>query len=346
MLLRELSSNLEQNALTIAATVTGDPAIWEDPERAQQLIARISLLAEGRRVLLLNPEGTVIASSGDAGSAPLEGQLPSEIPPVGETSVKVSYGLFRQTAEALVPVAGVNQQLLGIVSVTHSLEGVADQFASLRRWMLGILLGEILLAVVLGTFLATRLARPISRAACSVVDIAYGVTVEPAEPAGPEEIQQLTQAVNLLSLRLSDLEEMRQRSLANIVHELGRPLGAMRSAVHVLRGPPGDDLAIREELLEGIEAQIVRLEPLLDDLAQLHGQVSGEVHLNPLPVQVNDWLPPVLLPWRAAALEKGLDWDVEIMPGLPAVTLDPDKMAQVVGNLWAMPSSTRRLPDR
>jgi signal transduction histidine kinase len=103
--------------------------------------------------------------------------------------------------------------------------------------------------------------------------------------------------------------------------------------VHVLRGPTGDDPAIREELLGGVEAQIERMQPLLDDLAQLHGQVSGRVELARRPVVLSDWLPSVLLPWRAAALDKGLTWQADVPNGLPVMSVDPDKLAQAIGNL-------------
>jgi two-component system sensor histidine kinase BaeS len=107
----------------------------------------------------------------------------------------------------------------------------------------------------------------------------------------------------------------------------------VRSAAHVLRGPAGDDPAIREELLSGVETQIERMQPLLDDLALLHGQVSGGVTLHRRPVAIGEWLPPVLLPWRAAALDKGLDWQVDVPQRLPVIEADPDRLAQVVGNL-------------
>jgi signal transduction histidine kinase len=157
--------------------------------------------------------------------------------------------------------------------------------------------------------------------------------VGPVAEAGPRELRRLSAATNTLSERLRVLEETRRRSLANVVHELGRPLGAIRSAVHVLRGPTGDDPAVREELLGGVEAQIERMQPLLDDLAQLHGQVSGRVKLARQPVAISDWLPPVLLPWRAAALEKGLRWRADVPDGLPVLSADPDKLAQAIGNL-------------
>ena len=129
------------------------------------------------------------------------------------------------------------------------------------------------------------------------------------------------------------MEDTRRRSLANIVHELGRPLGGIRSAVHVLRQDAGDDPAIRAELLEGIELEIERMTPLLDELSQLHGQVEGKINLDRRPTDLNVWLPPVLAPWRAAAIEKGLQWEAQIAAGLPTLNVDPDRLAQALSNL-------------
>ncbi len=166
-----------------------------------------------------------------------------------------------------------------------------------------------------------------------MVDIADGRHIDPVPIEGPTEIRDLGQAVNTLSERLRLLEETRRRSLANIVHELARPLGAIRSAVYVLRHGADDDPLLREELLGGIEESIENMQPLLDDLSLLHGQVQGTIQLNKRPVAISDWLPPILLPWRAVAQEKGLQWQADIPPGLPVLNIDPDRMAQVVGNL-------------
>lgn len=335
VLLTTVSSNLEQQATSIAAAVTGNPDVLRDPQVAQQFLARIALQAD-RSLVLYDSAGNVISSSGtpssDAPAADISGEALA-LAQSGQPKISITYGLLRQTAEVLVPVTGVDQKLIGMIALTHTLEGVANQIARLRWWMIGILLAELILGGLAGALLAVRLARPIDHAARAVVEVSHGARIEPIAPEGPQEIQALTDSVNELAERLRALEDMRRRSLANIVHELGRPLGAMRSAVHVLRGATGDDPALREELLAGVEAQIERLEPLLDDLAQLHGQVSGEVRLAREPTLVQEWLPPVLLPWRAAALEKGLDWQATVPSSLPEVSIDPTRMAQAVGNL-------------
>jgi signal transduction histidine kinase len=48
---------------------------------------------------------------------------------------------------------------------------------------------------------------------------------------------------------------------------------------------------------------------------------------------MSDWLPPLLLPWRAAAQEREQEWQAEIPSDLPSLTIDPERMAQAVGNL-------------
>jgi signal transduction histidine kinase len=68
-------------------------------------------------------------------------------------------------------------------------------------------------------------------------------------------------------------------------------------------------------------------------LAGLHDQVLGKLELNRSPVHLNDWLVSTLSPWEAAARQKGLTWAVDASPDLPIVMMDPDRMAQAIGNI-------------
>ncbi len=332
VLLADMSEGLSDKALLIAEVVNGQPEIWTDEEMADGFVGRMGVQVD-EQLWLIKPSGELLAAEDNV-------PTPDPLTPedllglgMGERQVSVTYGLLRQSGEVYVPVRDVNQELLGIVGVSEELGGLTNTFHRLRWWILGITLIDLLLGIFLGAFLATRLDKPIGRASRAVVDIANGRDVASIAPQGPDEIRQLSQAVNVLDERLHALENIRKRSLANIVHELGRPLGAMRAAVHVLRQGAGDDPELREELLGGIEAEIQRMEPLLDDLAQLHGQVEGVIVLHRQDIQLSEWLPPLLLPWRAAAVDKGLDWQTEILPNLPIIQADPDRFAQIIGNV-------------
>jgi signal transduction histidine kinase len=117
------------------------------------------------------------------------------------------------------------------------------------------------------------------------------------------------------------------------VHELGRPLGALRAAIHTLLRGADTDESVKVELLTGMEDEVKRMQPLLDDLAQLHGQVLGTLELARQPIVLGDWLPALLIPWRASALDKGLQWQATIPANLPEVNIDPDRIGQAIGNL-------------
>jgi signal transduction histidine kinase len=128
-------------------------------------------------------------------------------------------------------------------------------------------------------------------------------------------------------------EENRRQLLANLVHELGRPLGALRSAIHALSGGADRDEELRRELLAGMDDELQRLQRLLDDLAELHERVLGSLELNRRPTALGEWLPQALIPWQKAAQEKGLRWQTDIPPDLPTVLVDPDRLGQALGNL-------------
>jgi len=324
LLLTELSEGLTEQANLIALALTTED-VWESEAKSEAYVERVSVYIDGD-VHLLSPDGTLLAGTG--------GQFEGlETAVSGQPSIRISYHITQPSAETLIPVVNLDEELIGIVAVTHSLDDVAAQFSKLRWLELGMLATELLIAGLIGFYLAHRLSRPMADAADAVVHIANGEDVEPLRETGARETRTLIRAVNQLSERLQLLEASRRRSFANIVHELGRPLGAIRSATDVIAQPMGDDPAIRKEMAAGIIGAIEQMEPLLDDLTHLHGQAEGEMVLAKTAVSLNEWLPPLLLPWRALAQEKGLGWKTAVSPDLPVLQLDSNRMGQVIGNL-------------
>lgn len=334
VLLANLSQAATEQATLLAQAVRSQPILLDNPAQAQAFMAGLDLSPDGR-IVLLSADGRTLAAGGPQGERVNRLLAPAGVAAAaqGQTSVLVSYGLEGQQADVLVPVRDASGRVVGVVGVARTLAGVNSSLGRLRLVFLAALLVEILLGVALGVLAARRLARPINATAGAVVALADGRAMTAVAAEGPAEIRQLASAANALAERLRLLEESRRRSLANVIHEIGRPLGAIRSAVHVLRGPVGDDRAIREELLGGVETQIEGMQPLLDDLAQLHGQVSGGVVLARRPTSLGQWLPEVLAPWQAAALDKGVSWQTDAPAHLPVLDIDPGRLAQALGNL-------------
>jgi signal transduction histidine kinase len=146
-------------------------------------------------------------------------------------------------------------------------------------------------------------------------------------------MRNLVRSINYLVARLNSLEQARRELLANLVHELGRPLGALRSAIHALSVGAADDPQLLHDLTVGMDGETARLQLVLEDLAHLHEQVLGGLEMKRERISLSDWLPQVLIPWQAAAQEKRLHWLAKIPADLPSVEADPVRLSQVIGNL-------------
>lgn len=332
IMLRDLSTDLEERAALIAEAVANDPEMLADNAAARRFIADVGELSGGE-IYLLDAQGDLIAAEPGTAVTPDATLVAAVERSPSMAQVSTSYTIAGQEGEAVAPIIDINEQLIGIVGVRESIGGLAAAFGPLRRLITWTILGGMVLGVLAGIWLARRLERPISRTMTAVAGIAGGEDTYPLVPEGPRELRGLAVSVNVLADRLRALEEMRHRSFANIVHELGRPLGAVLAAVHVLRGDAGNDPAVRAELLAGVHKELAAMEPLLDDLSQLHADATGNRRLDRRAVALSEWLHETLVPWREAAVAGGLQWVAEIPEELPEADIDPQRMAQVLGNL-------------
>jgi two-component system sensor histidine kinase BaeS len=337
VLLPVLSRELEGQALLAAKIADGRPDIWHDPEQAQAFVTEVGMDV-GTRVMLLDAQGGLLASSEPTDAE----RLGQTIQPAGwatalagETSVRIVYSrrMQEEIVDVLVPVMDQEMQIAGVVRLSHHLTNLYERFVRQRYLIGGILLAGLLLGTVAGLVLALNLERPLRDVTRAANQLASGEQLAPLPEKGPKEIRDLVHAMNVLVRRLLSLEQARRQLLSNLVHELGRPLGAFRSATQALLGRSGEDAALRQELLAGMDAEVERLGRLLDDLAGLHDQVLGTLELNRQPTALSAWLTGTLPPWRESAQAKDLRWKATIPPDLPTVQVDPDRLAQVVGNL-------------
>jgi signal transduction histidine kinase len=75
----------------------------------------------------------------------------------------------------------------------------------------------------------------------------------------------------------------------------------------------------------------------------IRDRVLGSLELDLRSTDLNDWLARVIAPWREAALDKKLEWQAEIAAGLPTLAVDPDRLAQALGNLLS--NAVRYTPE-
>ena len=331
LLLPMVYRNLAKDATLMAEITRNQPVFWQNSEAAQALVDGVSPYLVGK-VSFVALDGHMLAStdSTDSGSGTQLVELPDLTGVAQGEVIQLQRGI---QAEVFTPVFDLSGKPIGIIRMTTRVVTVSDEVYQLRYLLGAVLLFGVLAGVGLGSYLAFSINRPIQRATRSIQALANGDWQAHVQEQGPEEMRRLAETVNTLVDRLNSLEKSRRQLLANLVHELGRPLGAIRSAIQALLKGANKDPQLSSDLLTGLDSETARLQRLLDDLAGLHDQVLGKLELNRGTVQLNEWLTATLSPWETAAQEKGLDWEVEIPQGLPAIEMDSDRMAQAVGNL-------------
>jgi signal transduction histidine kinase len=331
LLLPMIYGNLVDDATLMAEITRNQPIFWQNGEAAQALVIGVSPYLSGR-LSFLTSDGYVLASS-ETNRDGLGGKM-VELPDLAGLRQGDVIQLRRgPLAEVFTPVYDLSGELIGVVRMRTQVVTVSEQIYQFRYLLITILVFGVLAGIGLGSYLAFTINRPIQRVTRSIQALTQGDRQAHVEEQGPDEMRVLARTVNSLVDQLNSLENARRQLLANLMHEIGRPLGAIRSAIQALLKGADQDPQLASDLLTGMDNETARLQRLLDDLSELQDHVLGKQELNRTLVKLDQWLTITLSPWEAAAREKGLIWEVNIEPDLPVTAMDADRMAQAIGNI-------------
>ena len=337
ILIPSLLSELRANAQMLSQLAAREQEIWNDPTYAQHLLAQGIFRTDGR-LMLMDSNGILLASSDPADAGRIGTQV--EHPSYGTaregkiaTQLRYSQAMGDDIADALAPVVGMDGKLLGFVRLSFRYYTFTEQLFQLRYLLTGILVVALLLGTVLGVVLAINVGAPVQQVTQAVYSLANGERSEVLPEMGAEETRRLSRAVNVLFERLHTLEVARKRLLANLIHEIGRPLGALRMGIEALSHGANRDPQFYDELLAGMDVETARLQRLLEDLSHLYDQALGVLELDHQPLDLTIWLPEMLNHWQQAAQQKRLHWELKLPDSLPVVQADPLRLGQIIGNL-------------
>jgi signal transduction histidine kinase len=344
LILPNIATHLQRQANLIIEFTGNNPTLWHDPAQAQATVARFQPILSAR-LALLQADGTLLAS-GDPADAGAIGRRIQEIDlasaQTGESRVTTHYStdLQADVADVLIPVV-TDGRMVGMVRLSQPFSStVQERFQRVRTFVIWVLAPGLLLGIGAALLLAGLLQRPLQAVTQGIGQMASRPTAAGDESSlvllpeqGPDELRLLVRSFNQLRSNLHQVETERRQLLGNLLHELGRPLGALRSAIDALLNGATEDPRLRHSLLHGIDGEIQRLQRILNDLTLLYQEDIERQTLNRRPVRLHDWLILTLVHWRHHAEQKGIQWQEEVPANLPILSIDPDRLGQVLGNL-------------
>ncbi len=131
---------------------------------------------------------------------------------------------------------------------------------------------------------------------------------------------------------LQELNSFKDELLDNVSHELRTPLASIRSFSELLLAYP-DDVENRLEFTQIINAESRRLSRLLNEVLDMAKIQSGHLQWQMREVDMTRLLRETAPKHAVLVRAQGLQFDVDIPDGLPAVQGDPDRLTQVLDNL-------------
>jgi signal transduction histidine kinase len=209
----------------------------------------------------------------------------------------------------------------------------ADQaFATATLLSLAMAVAVAVLAALTVTWLVTRrIATPVADLAAAAGRLAGGQydTRVPDPGLGPE-FAALAGSFNTMAARLASTERVRQRLLADLVHELRTPIASIQATVEAVADGvlAGDDTT-----LATLAEQAGRLDRLVADLTAVSRTEERALDLDPHPHPLADLAAAAAAGLQARYAAKAVTLTVTTAPGTPVVYVDGDRFAEALGNL-------------
>jgi signal transduction histidine kinase len=211
---------------------------------------------------------------------------------------------------------------------------VGDAFAPARellRKTAGVGLAASMAALVIGLLLARRLTRPLATLSACAAAMRGGEPTKIPTLAGPREIEQLGAAFSAMAGRLDDWDQVRERFMGILAHDLRSPLASAALALDVLKRRGGELPPDLDRSLQLVAKSTARMGRMISDLLDFARSRRREgIPVNPIMGDLGKLAGEAVEGLRLGHPGRVIDVLVE---GDVTAPVDPDRATQVVTNL-------------
>jgi signal transduction histidine kinase len=188
-----------------------------------------------------------------------------------------------------------------------------------------------LTALAVSWYVSRRFQRSVTEvagAATAVADGHYDIRVSP--PRLGDDFDALAEAFNQMASRLQSVDATRRRLFGDLAHEIRTPVSVLEAYMEAfddgVRSPDPKTTAMLRD-------QTRRLVRFSEDVAALAQAEESSSTLTVTSVDVGELLNNALTTAQERFAAAGVGLDAELPPDVPPLCGDPQRLAQVLGNL-------------
>ena len=209
---------------------------------------------------------------------------------------------------------------------------LAESIGNARERLLRQAVAASALAVALALAFGIWLARPFKRLERAIVRLGENRLDEPIDIQGPADVRRVSQQLEWLRLRLTELDADKARFLRHVSHELKTPLAALREGVSLLEdGVMGALTPGQREVTQILQQNTLALQGQIEALLRFNAAAFEARRLNRRRTELLPLLEEQVEAQRLQWQSQGLKLHVDGEP--LTVAIDPDKFGMALANL-------------
>ncbi len=279
-----------RNWSTAIGESVADALEKDDLKRVQVLVLRFGA-AETITIRVFNTNGQLIATSSPQEDRQVTNWL--KVPGINAALKNreehgVAKGVLSNDDRLYIAKPIVrNDQLLGALRMSVTLQQFQRQFSTILWTVLGTLLFTLVVCAFISEWLARGISRPIQTMKNFAIRLGSGHFGDKLELRQSNELDQLALELNRMSERLASLDQERRAFLANVSHELRTPISNVFVTVEALRNGAASDPKVSDRFFQNVEDETKRLSRLINDLLDLGRLEAGVTLLEKQNLQLN-----------------------------------------------------------
>jgi two-component system sensor histidine kinase BaeS len=231
-----------------------------------------------------------------------------------------------------IEVNGRSVGFLGVARSHRPSDAMALAFLEQLRaslwWILGF---AVAFSALAATLLARHFRRPIRQLAGGAAMLAEGRFEVRLPDKRSDELGELAHHFNTLAQRLDSAESARRQWVADTSHELRTPLAVLRAQLEAVQD------GVRSASPDTVDAmlrQVLALNKLIDELYALARADVGALDVKPERLDLWQFASAHARGFEARLQAAGLQLELGAAPPRAQVLADPDRMRQVLDNLF------------
>ena len=287
---------------------------------------------------IINPSGSIYESTNDltiSGSYP---NTPDVTGAIEERKQSSWSGTAPVTGERIMsvsaPIVSRNGTLIGVIRMVTSLSRADIQVVKIVAAALAVGATIVLLVYFSNLYFVRSIVEPVTAVTDTAKRIAAGSYGIQMEKKYDDEVGDLIDAVNDMSMKIKQSEKMKSEFISSVSHELRTPLTAINGWAETIMNGEVRDASDVKKGMGIIVSEARRLTNMVEELLEFSRIEDGRFTLSVEPMDIKAELEDAVYTYREFFRREGIELNhFDCEEEFPPLSGDPERMRKVFCNL-------------